>query len=141
MCLFAVCATTALAEDSVDAKALQGTWVPVKAELGGQPMPEALLKTISLKMDKGQYEVFVKTEPDRGTYTLNEKASPKAITVTGTNGPNQGKTFPAIYELKDGTLRICYDLSGKERPTTFQSVAGTRLYLVTYRRKAAKRPE
>ena len=57
------------------------------------------------------------------------------MTVTGTNGPNQGKTFPCIYELKGDTLRICYDLSGAKRPTEFKSVADTKLYLVTYSRK------
>ena len=30
--------------------------------------------------------------------------SPKAMEVTGTDGPNKGKTFPAIYELKGDTL-------------------------------------
>jgi len=60
---------------------------------------------------------------------------PKGMSVTGTEGPNSGKTFPAIYELKGDTLRICYDLSGAKRPTEFKSVAGTKLYLVTYVRK------
>jgi uncharacterized protein (TIGR03067 family) len=57
------------------------------------------------------------------------------MTITGTAGPNSGKTFPAIYELKGDTLRICYDLSSAKRPTEFKSIAGTRLYLVTYNRK------
>ena len=56
------------------------------------------------------------------------------MTITGTEGPNHGKTFPAIYEIKGDTLRICYDLSGVKRPTEFKSVPGTRLYLVTYSR-------
>jgi len=56
------------------------------------------------------------------------------MTITDTAGPNQGKTFPAIYELKGDTLRICYDLSGAKRPTEFKTVAGTQLYLVTYTR-------
>jgi uncharacterized protein (TIGR03067 family) len=54
---------------------------------------------------------------------------PKSI--TGTERPNQGRTFPALYELKGDTLRICYDLTGAKRPTEFRSVAGTNLYLVT----------
>ena len=123
-----------------DAKAVQGKWRPVKAELGGQPMDDAILKSISLKLDDGKYEVFVGDKPDRGTYTLDAASKPKGMTITGTEGPNQGKTFPAIYELTsdehDGdTLRICYDLSGKERPKEFKSVVGTKLYLVTYRRQ------
>jgi len=118
-----------------DAKAVQGTWQPVKAELAGHPMTDDVLKSISLKMDNGKYEVFVGANPDRGTYTLDAATKPKSITVTGTAGPNNGKTFPAIYELKGDTLRICYDLSGAKRPTEFKSVAGTKLYLVIYSRK------
>ncbi|MGO8677029.1 MAG: hypothetical protein ACLQVX_14295 [Limisphaerales bacterium] len=39
-----------------------------------------------------------------------------------------------MYEpigLEGGTLRVCYDLSGKQRPSEFKSPAGTQLYLVT----------
>ena len=118
-----------------DAKAVQGSWTPTKADLGGQPMPEAVLKSISLKLDNGKYEVFVGDQPDKGTYTLDSTSKPKSMTITGTEGPNNGRTFPAIYELKGDTLRICYDLSGAKRPTEFKSIAGTRLYLVTYHRK------
>lgn len=122
------------AADSPDAKSLQGTWIPVKADLGGRPMPEAVLKGITLKMDKGAYVVMAESA-DKGTYTVDATTKPKSITISGTNGPNQGKTFPAIYELKGETLRICYDLSGAKRPITFESVPGTKLYLVTYQRK------
>jgi uncharacterized protein (TIGR03067 family) len=98
-------------------------------------MPDAVLKSISLKLDNGKYEVFVGDKPDKGTYTLDSASKAKGMTITGTEGPNKGKTFPAIYELKGDTLRICYDLSGAKRPTEFKSIAGTRLYLVTYNRK------
>ena len=118
-----------------DAKAVQGNWKPVTAELAGKPMPDAVMQTISLKLDHGKYEVFVGDKPDKGTYTLEAATNPKSITVTGTEGPNHGKTFPAIYELTGNTLRICYDLSGAKRPTEFKTVAGTKLYLVTYQRK------
>ena len=118
-----------------DAKAVQGSWAPARADLGGQPMAEAVLKSISLKLDNGKYEVFVGDKPDKGTYTLDSTSKPKSVTITGTEGPNQGKIFPAIYELKGDTLRICYDLSGAKRPTEFKSIAGTKLYLVTYNRK------
>jgi uncharacterized protein (TIGR03067 family) len=125
----------AFAADSPDdTEAVQGGWTPAKAELGGQAMTTAVLKSISLKLDNGNYEVSVGGHPDKGTYTMDSTARPKSITITGTEGPNSGRTFPAIYELKGDTLRICYDLSGAKRPTEFKSVAGTRLYLVTYSR-------
>jgi len=118
-----------------DAKAVQGNWKPATAELAGQPMTDAVLKSISLKLDNGKYEVLAGGKPDRGTYTLDSATKPKSMTITGTDGPNSGKTFPAIYELAGDTLRICYDLSGGKRPTEFKSIAGTQLYLVTYNRQ------
>ena len=127
---------SAFAADSPnDAKAVQGNWKPVKAELAGQPMTDDVLKSISLKLENGKYEVFIGGNPDRGTYTLDSTSKPRSMSITGTDGPNHGKTFPAIYELKGDTLRICYDLSGAKRPTEFKTSAGTKLYLVTYNRK------
>jgi uncharacterized protein (TIGR03067 family) len=136
ICLTVGASLNVFAADSPDdGKAVQGKWKPTKAELAGQPMTDAVLKVISLKLDNGKYEVFVGDEPDRGTYTVDSTTHPKSMTVTGTDGVNRGKTFPAIYELNGDTLRICYDLSGAKRPTEFKSLAGTKLYLVTYNRK------
>ena len=118
-----------------DAKAVEGQWKPVTAELAGQPMDDAVLKIISLKLENGRYEVFVGDEPDRGTYSVDSTTEPEGMTITGTEEPNKGRTFPAIFELNGDTLRICYDLSGAKRPSEFRSVAGTKLYLVTYNRK------
>ena len=135
LCCAVAPSLSAFAAGSSDAEAVQGNWKPAKAELAGQPIPDAVLKSISLKLENGKYEVFVGEHPDRGTCTLDSTTKPKSMSVTGTEGPNTGKTFPAIYELKGDTLRICYDLSGAKRPTEFKSVAGTKLYLVTYHRK------
>jgi uncharacterized protein (TIGR03067 family) len=138
LCLYLVVAaslTVTAADKPDDAKALQGLWTPAQAELAGQPLADAVLKSISLKLDHGRYEVLVGDKPDRGTCSFDATTRPKSMTIIGTEGPNHGKTFPAIYELKGDTLRICHDLSGAKRPTEFKSLAGTRLYLVTYHRK------
>ncbi len=108
ICLAVAASLTAFAADqSGDAKAVQGIWTPAKADLGGQPMTEAVLKSISLKLENGKYEVSVGGNPDKGTYTLDSTSKPKSMTIYGTEGPNIGKTFPAIYALKRDTLRIC----------------------------------
>ncbi len=133
ICLALAASMSALAADSSDdAKAIQGNWKPAKAELAGQPMADDVLKSISLKLENGHYEVFVGDKPDKGTYTLDSATKPKSMTVTGADGR---KTYPAIFELQGDTLRICYDLSGAKHPTEFKSIAGTKLYLVTYSRK------
>ena len=121
-----------------DPKGMNGTWKPTQAELAGQPMPPPVLKSITLKMDGSNYEVIVQTEKgprsDKGTVTLDPTTSPAGMTVIGVEGPNAGKTFPAIYEIDGNTLRICYDLSGTKRPTEFKTAPATKLYLVTYLR-------
>jgi uncharacterized protein (TIGR03067 family) len=134
--LCVIASLTALAaDDSADIKALQGTWLPVKAELGGKPMSDELLKTVVLKLNKDNYETTVAGEADNGTWTVDVSTKPKGMTVNGVIGPNAGRTFPCIYEIQGDTLRICYDLSGARRPTEFKTQAGTKLYLVTYNRK------
>jgi len=126
--------TTFAAEKSADAKNIQGTWLPVKGELGGRPMADEVLKIITLKLDGGNYEVTAENV-DKGTYTLDAAAKPKTIDITGTEGPNVGKKIPAIYELDGETLRICYGFGGGPRPTEFKSRSDTQVFLVTYKRK------
>src|SRR5882724_978024 len=112
VCLTIGSLTAFAADDSADVKTLQGSWIPVKAELGGQPMSADLLKTIELKLDKNQYVATVSGEPDKGTWSVDFTTRPKSMTVVGVEGHNVGKTFPCIYEIKADTLRICYDLFG-----------------------------
>jgi uncharacterized protein (TIGR03067 family) len=112
---------------------IDGAWLPSAAELGGQKFPDEVRKTMKLVVKDGNYTVTVGNEVDQGTIKLNPSAKPKAMDITGTDGPNKGKTIPAIYERNGDTLRICYDLSGKSRPTEFKSETGTQLFLVTYK--------
>ena len=116
-----------------DADSIQGTWLPSSAELGGKMFPDDLRKSMKLVVKEDGYTVTVGKGDDKGTVKLNPKAKPKEMHITGTDGPNKGKTFLAIYERDGDTLRICYDLSGKSRPTEFTSKEGTQLFLVTYK--------
>jgi hypothetical protein len=59
----------------------------------------------------------------------------RKITKLVAEGPNKGKTIPAIYERDGDTLRVCYNLSGKNRPTEFKTKAGAQLFLVTCKRE------
>jgi uncharacterized protein (TIGR03067 family) len=121
--------------DAKDGDTIEGTWLPATAEIGGKMLPDELLKTIKLVVKDDKYTVTVGKEVDQGTVKLNPKAKPKELDVTGTDGPNKGKTFLAIYERDGDTLRVCYDLSGKDRPTEFKTKEGTQLFLITYKRE------
>jgi len=121
--------------DAKDGAGNDGVWLPSAAELGGQPFPDEVRKSMKLVIKDGKYTVTVGQAVDQGTVKLNPSAKPKQMEITGTDGPNKGKTFLAIYERDGDTLRVCYDLSGKSYPTEFKSNAENKLFLVTYKRE------
>jgi uncharacterized protein (TIGR03067 family) len=121
--------------DAKDGDAFEGTWLPSTAELAGKMFPDEVRKTMKLVIKDDKYTVTVGETVDKGTVKLKPAAKPKEMDITGTDGPNKGKTFLAIYELDGDTLRVCYDLSGKSRPTEFKTKEGTQLFLVTYKRE------
>ena len=125
----------ARSSEAKDGESIQGTWLPATAELGGKMFPDEVRKTIKLVVKDGKYTVTIGKNVDRGTVKLNPAAEPKELDITGTDGPNKGKTILAIYERDGDTLRVCYDLSGKNRPTAFKTREGTQLFLVTYKRE------
>jgi len=130
----AVVMTAFAGDKSDDAKNIQGTWVPIRAELRGEPMNNDALKSFTLTLDGDKYVVEAESV-DKGTYTINPAAKPKTIDITGVEGPNAGKKIPAIYDLHGDTLRVCYGLGGGPRPTEFKSPSGTQIFLVAYKRK------
>jgi uncharacterized protein (TIGR03067 family) len=120
------------AVDDGKKEAIEGVWLPSKAVMGGQEMPEEVRKTIRLELEGDEYVLTLGPATDKGTFKLDPAASPKALDITGTDGPNKGKTILAIYERDGDTLRICYDLTGKTRPTEFKSEQGKPDFLVEY---------
>lgn len=118
-----------------DARSMEGTWRPSAAELGGEKFPDEVRQSMKLVIEGGLYTVTVGATPDKGTVKLDPSTKPKSMNITGTDGPNKGRTILSIYELAGDTLRVCYDLGGKARPTEFKTKAGTKLFLVTYQRE------
>src|SRR5262249_53974200 len=118
----------------LDDKSTDGTWQLVSAELAGKSLPAEAIKSIKMILKNGTYTVYAESE-DRGTVQVDTSKCPATLDITGTEGPNKGKTFLAIYELKDNRMKVCYDLSGKSRPTEFKTKAGTLLYLAEYEKK------
>jgi uncharacterized protein (TIGR03067 family) len=132
MILFTAAARSQDAAD--ERKLLQGTWLPTAAELSENPFDEPTLKMMKLGVEADKYNVTVGMAIDRGITRIDPAAKPKTMDIIGTDGPNKGRTFLAIYELNGDTLRVCYDLTGKVRPTEFKTKKGEPLFLATYKR-------
>jgi uncharacterized protein (TIGR03067 family) len=135
LALMLSCSLAAWSGDAKDGDAIQGAWLPAAAELGGKQFPDEVRKTIKLVVKDDQYTATVGKAVDQGTLKLNPAAKPKELDITGVEGPNKGKTILAIYERDGDTLRICYDLGGKDRPKEFKTKEGSQLFLVTYQRE------
>jgi uncharacterized protein (TIGR03067 family) len=120
---------------AAESKAVQGVWAAESAELGGKPMPAELTKSWRLTLGDGTYLLKGAEQPDEGTVKIHPDKKPKEMEITGTNGPNKGKTFLCIYEFSGDKMKVCYDLSGKSRPTEFKTKPQTLLFLATYTRE------
>lgn len=134
----ALLGTIALADDKKQAeeiKKMDGVWNVVSGELGGSALPEEVTKTFTLTLAGGKYKVKVGGQDDSGTCTFDPTKKPKELDIKGEEGPNKGKTIPCIYELDGDTLKVCYDLSGKKRPSEFKTEKDTLRFLAVYKRQ------
>lgn len=124
-----------LASHADDLAAMAGKWKLESAEAGGKPIDPPELRDLVVTITEDRYEVQTKDGPDRGTLKLDEKTSPKTMDATDTEGQDAGKVIRAIYEMKDDTMKVCYALSGDQRPTQFATEEGAPFLLVVYRRE------
>jgi len=125
---------TGLTQDSKEKALQEGLWRPLTATLGDNPMPAEILKIMTLRMKENQYTLKIGNLIDKGTWKLLPKTKPQAMDITGTVGPNKGKTIPSIVEVKGDNMKICYGLAGK-RPREFKTADQPGLYLVMYKRQ------
>lgn len=93
---------------------LDGTWKPVREEMGGREMPAAYFQSHVLVIKDTTY-MFTAESVDKGISTY---ANGK-MDITGKEGVNTGKRFKALYELNNDTLKICYNLKGDVYPESF----------------------
>jgi len=133
--LLAVGTVQASTAQNVDlTKKVLGTWQLTKGVIGGTPMPAGEVSKIRIELTDGRYRLTGAESPDEGTWTVHRDQKPIGLDVTGTDGPNKGKTFLAIVKLHRNRMTVCYDLSGRRRPAKFESKKGTAEFLAVYRR-------
>jgi uncharacterized protein (TIGR03067 family) len=109
---------------------LVGTWTPVSADLDGAPFAVSGFVGATLKLTADTYQFGI----DKGLYAVVSSAPPGKMDIRGQEGPNAGRTIPAIYEISGDQLTICYQLGKGDRPTEFKSSPASMTLLVHYRR-------
>ena|ERR1019366_1398835 len=118
---------------------LDGTWVPVAADVSGHPLAVAQLRVARLVIEHDRYRIVDHAEQvaDSGELQVDPAAFPCALDLIGMHAPHAGKRMLAIIERAGNRLCICYDLEHCERPRSLRPVADQLLLSITYVRAAA----
>jgi uncharacterized protein (TIGR03067 family) len=129
-CSFALC----LADDKKDPTA--GKWVIESVTRDGKDA--AALKGATREHADGTYTITPakdsKAPQSGGTYTIDTTKSPIAIDMKAKGGTYDGKALLGIVKLDGDTLTICFAEPGKDRPTKFESTAGSGFVLAVLKK-------
>ena len=112
---------------------LDGTWVPIRQELGGASLPKAAFEKQKLIITDSAYTVFAESV-DKGVVTYRDGQ----MDIYGKDGVNAGKHFTAIYAYEDELLTVCYNLSGDGYPKGFDTKGNRSLFLSVFKRDGMK---
>ena len=106
-----------------DKEKLQGTWVLVSHDQGGEKRDADANKKITFTVKGDAITMMHGDQAQDGTFKLNETKKPKEIDLTVTE---DGKTEAhlGIYKLDGDTLTICKSHPPQDRPTEFASKEG-----------------
>jgi uncharacterized protein (TIGR03067 family) len=125
-----------------DAKNLQGTWQAVDLEANGEKRSDDEIKESKVVIQGDEiFAVKSKGEDPHLKFKLDSSKTPKTIDLIPIDGPDKGKTFPGIYSLENGKLRLCLNIFGKDlskRPTEFKTQAGDGTGFATLERAKSK---
>lgn len=115
---------------------LEGTWVPVAADVAGKSLFVPELRVKYLVLNSGGYSIIDRTNRivDSGRYVADEGVRPSTLDIVGRQGPGAGRTLLAIFQLDEDSLTVCYDLDGNERPRDMQPKEDQLLLSITYAR-------
>jgi uncharacterized protein (TIGR03067 family) len=112
---------------------LNGSWLPVKQEMGGTPLPQAVLEKQKLIISDSTYTVIAEST-DKGIVKYKDDK----MDIYGKEGVNAGKHFTAIYTFKNEELTICYNLSGDRYPENFDTKGKPMYFLSVFKKGSTK---
>ena len=122
------CATTK--NISMSTNDLNGTWTPIKQEIGGKELPSVAFQNQKLIILDSTY-TFSAESVDKGIVNYQGFQ----MDIFGKEGVNNGKHFTAIYKLGNEQLTICYNLAGNGYPETFETKGKPMYFLSIFKKE------
>ena len=128
MCLLIFCISCATTKkSSTRSNTLNGSWTPIKQEIGGKELPVAVFQKQKLIVSDTTYS-FSAESIDKGTLQYEGGQ----MDIYGKEGVNTGKHFTALYKLEKNQLTICYNLAGDSYPVAFETNSKPALFLAVF---------
>jgi len=115
---------------TTSANPLNGTWIPVKQEIGGSALAPASFAKQKLIINDSNYTLIAESV-DKGAVVCKDDK----MDIYGREGVNAGKHFTAIYKLENGQLSICYNLSGNSYPEAFETKGKPGFFLSIFQKE------
>ena len=113
---------------------LVGKWLGETSVQGGQPQAPMDGEVVTFAADGSVAIQSGKAKEVVGTtYTSDAKKSPAEFELVMPGAPPGMKPCLGIYKIDGDTLTLCFNVEG-ERPTKFESPAGSKAMLVTLKR-------
>lgn len=107
-----------------------GSWFPVKQEIGGKSLPKAAFEKQRLIIKDSTYTLIAESI-DKGIVKVNGNK----MDIYGREGVNNGQHFTAIYKYENNQLCICYNLKGDGYPESFETKPKTLLFLSIFQKE------
>ena len=115
---------------------LQGTWKIVALEVEGAKMGEHMFKESKILVKGTRFNTISMGATYAGTVVVDALSTPKRLDLVFSEGPHQGSSALAIYEVVGDTWKMCMGFAGKDRPEAFVSTAKSGHALETLQREA-----
>ena len=131
--MVAACETPRAVDASEDLKAWQGTWKVVSATYDGEPQTGDLLWIVQGDQYRTRYQQHLDEVPIKITLDASRKHV-DAFHHETPQGTSGGK-LKGIYKVSADSLTVCYDLTDRQYPTSFEATRGSRRVLYQLRRQ------
>ena len=118
-----------------DAPTVVGEWIAESAVEKGRPRKPPLGTTWAFTADAKSVLTLGGRDPAEGTYKIDAGKSPAEMDVSA--GPT-GNPLKAIFKVEGDTLTVALIDGGGDRPTAFESPAGSRVILMVLKRAQKK---
>jgi uncharacterized protein (TIGR03067 family) len=116
-------------ETTTNSGELNGGWLPIKQEIGGQEVRSSTFENQRLAIVDKTF-IILGARADQGSVRYDDGKMDIHIEF----GTDAGKDYKAIYKFEKNLLTICYDLSGRTYPESFEIANNPNLILSVYRR-------